>query len=390
MRIAHINYIPLDNVVGVAKKIKQQADAARDLNLSIDFIILNSDLEKQDKNLIYKKLKTSTSKIISKLQKRFFRYKIISNTLNLRSYDYVILRYPGMDFSSIFYLNKFVRNYGNIIITEHHTDEIKEIKSRKMTLVKKIRVLLEKKYAKKLLSNVKGIIGVTDEIRLVELNKIKKNKPSCVVSNGISTSSTPFAPVKKFDNSELVMVFVASSFSPWHGLDRLLEGLKLYSGDVCIRLYLIGDLDNEYIDTINELDKEQVSIEVLGRKYGDELNTIYNKSNLAISSLALHRNGLSEACVLKTREYIARGIPFVYGYSDSDLDGSEDFALRIQSNDSPVDISKIIKFVKQSSENNLISHSERNFALEKLDWKNKVVLFSNFINELKLDDLGNI
>lgn len=37
----------------------------------------------------------------------------------------------------------------------------------------------------------------------------------------------------------------------------------------------------------------------------------FKKSNIAISSLALHRNNMKEACVLKTR-----GIPFVYRYDD--------------------------------------------------------------------------
>jgi hypothetical protein len=41
--------------------------------------------------------------------------------------------------------------------------------------------------------------------------------------------------------------------------------------------------------------------------------------DLAISTLALHRKGMKEACPLKTRECLAYGLPMVLPYVDTDL-----------------------------------------------------------------------
>jgi hypothetical protein len=40
-------------------------------------------------------------------------------------------------------------------------------------------------------------------------------------------------------------------------------------------------------------------------------------SDIAISSLAFHRSGLIEGCPLKTRDYLAWGLPTILGYKDS-------------------------------------------------------------------------
>ena len=52
--------------------------------------------------------------------------------------------------------------------------------------------------------------------------------------------------------------------------------------------------------------------------------------DLAISTLALYRKGMEEACPLKTRECLAYGLPMVLPYVDTDLkDLDADFLLKI-------------------------------------------------------------
>ena len=52
--------------------------------------------------------------------------------------------------------------------------------------------------------------------------------------------------------------------------------------------------------------------------------------DLAISTLALHRKDMQEACSLKTRECLAYGLPLVLPYRDSDLERLDcDFLLKI-------------------------------------------------------------
>ena len=75
-----------------------------------------------------------------------------------------------------------------------------------------------------------------------------------------------------------------------------------------------------------------------------------NSSNVGIGSLSLFKVNLKEASPLKTRDYLARGLPVVVGYHDTDLENHSEFNpyfLRVPSDDSPIDINEIIKFYKK-------------------------------------------
>lgn len=388
MKIAHVNFVPYGNMIGVEKKLTHQAKAAFEQGLSIDFFVLNSQINKSQNNLNFIKLKTSSINLLAKIQLKLFRFSTIEKSFDFDKYDYIVLRYINMDFSAM----RFIRKYGNKIITEHHTDEIGELKSGKKTFVSAIRLLLEEKISPKFMSKVFGIIGVTEEIRKVELKKIKNKKPSIVISNGINVEDVEFTKYRVLDN-ELNIIFVASYFATWHGLDRVLEGLKKYTGKNTINMYLVGDLSDDDKITAEEIDDlfDNINIKITGKIFGDELDEIFEKSSLAIASLALHRKNMKEACALKTREYMARGIPFVYGYDDSDLEGSEEFTLKIENNDSFIDMENIISFVKKVNSISDISDAERKFAKDNVDWTIKVLQMYNFVAELNKRVLvGNI
>ena len=361
MKIAHINYIPYDNQIGVNKKIEAQAKAAIKVGLDIDFIILNSFIEKQEENLIYKKINESI------LIKKLFRFNIIDKYVELKKYDYLILRYSDMDFSSL----QFIFKYGNKVITEHHTDELAEILTSNSIFSG--RYLIERFFAPLFLKKSKAFIGVTNEIINVELNKCKCNKKTLLMSNGADVESIKFTKFKPFDGKELNIIFVASFFASWHGLNKILDNLISYKGNIIINLYLIGDLSKSDIYKIKNINHPYINIYIKGRLYGDELDKVF-----AISTIAISTKKMIEACALKTREYIARGIPFIYGYKDVDLNGDEKFALKIDE----FDINQVIEFAKNVSMKKDISFEMREFAKNNLDWKIKMNKLKYFIGDL--------
>jgi glycosyltransferase involved in cell wall biosynthesis len=340
MKIAYINFIPYDNVYGVEKKLKHQAIAAKKKGIDIDFIILNFYINETKDNIKFVKLTTHRNKFISTFQKKFLRFSLIENSLNLDNYDYLIIRYPGIDFSAF----RFVKKFGYKTITEHHTDEVSEAKSANNN----IRYFLEKYLSPFFLRKIKAFIAVTQEIEEVELKKIKQKKNSIVISNGIDVENIKFTKFQKFNGKEINILFIASYFSPWHGLDLFLKSLETYNGDIKLRVFIIGNVSANDKKTVKQFEKyENVKIYLEGRKDGEELDNFFQKSNIALSSLALFRKSMKEACALKTREYLARGIPFVYGYIDTDLTGNEEFALRIDVQNEGIEIDKIINFVKK-------------------------------------------
>lgn len=227
------------------------------------------------------------------------------------------------------------------------------------------------------LLNTKGIITVTEEIAKIELERVNKDIPFAVVSNGVDVESIPFTKFKRFDGKNLNIIFVASFFAPWHGLDRMIEGLIDYKGDVIINLNLVGGLSKNDIQKIKRINKNNVRIYIRGRMDGKELNDLF-----AISTIAISTKKMIEACPLKTREYIARGIPFVYGYNDTDLNGDELFALKIEDDNTPVNIEKIIDFARFVSNQDDIPYKMRNFARDKLDWKIKIKKMYDFILDI--------
>lgn len=50
---------------------------------------------------------------------------------------------------------------------------------------------------------------------------------------------------------------------------------------------------------------------------------------MAVSSLALHRDGLNEASPLKTREYLVAGVPVLTAYRDTDFLRGAPFLLQL-------------------------------------------------------------
>lgn len=163
----------------------------------------------------------------------------------------------------------------------------------------------------------------------LECNKSFTPKKSFVFSNGIDVNKVKIANRIRFTN-ELNVIFVASVFSPWQGLDRVLKGLINYSSNIKINIKLIGKIPKELI--IKLQNKNNIYIILKDYVEPKNLNIEYDNQHLAIGTLTQFRTNMQESCPLKVREYIASGIPFIYAYNDSDLNGSEYFTLKLEAN----------------------------------------------------------
>lgn len=135
----------------------------------------------------------------------------------------------------------------------------------------------------------------------------------------------------------------------WHGLDRVIEGLKAYYAEArqCIvRLRIAGDGIESLIDgyrrTIEEYGLSEYA-EVIGPRSGAELDAEFEWCDAGIASLGRHRNGITRIKTLKNREYAARGIPFVYSENDSDFDGMP-YVMKAPADDTPLDIAALVRF----------------------------------------------
>lgn len=178
--------------------------------------------------------------------------------------------------------------------------------------------------------------------------------PTIRISNGIDFSQIPLKKNIQ-DTSQALHLIAVAEIHYWHGFDRLIQGLALYyktNPNYQVFFHLVGDFfgqreKNEILPLIsrNHLDDYVI---LHGSKHGTELDVLFEKADLAIGSLARHRNGITYIKTLKNREYAARGLSFVYSEIDEDFE-DKPYILKIPADESAIDINQVIQFYRKQS-----------------------------------------
>jgi len=230
---------------------------------------------------------------------------------NQERYDVVLLRYSCGDF--VQYVN---RAWFENIFTIHHTLEIEEARlSGGIRGI--IKAFFEKEFGKRVLTKTKGLIGVTNEIIRYEKARIVSEKPTFCYPNGIDLASIALINDKRGGVPKLLMV--ASYFAEWHGLDILLKSLK--NSPEKFELHIVGKVNKSDI-AFCESDTRFIFHGMRDQLY---IRTISEKCDLGLSCFALERKGMTEACTLKVREYLASGLPVYAGHKDAALPDSYNY-----------------------------------------------------------------
>jgi hypothetical protein len=171
--------------------------------------------------------------------------------------------------------------------------------------------------------------------------------------------------------------------SHWHGLDRALKGVEAYHGSVNICLHIVGS--GKEMLRLREMTQEMgLGERVLFPGYltGDDLDMYFDRCHIALGTLGIHRIGMKQASVLKAREYCARGIPFILGYSDPDFPQEFPYMMEVPAEDSPINMSAIVRFAQDAyayPDHHIIM---RRYAQDKLDWGVKMNILVQFCKSL--------
>ena len=78
------------------------------------------------------------------------------------------------------------------------------------------------------------------------------------------------------------------------------------------------------------------NIQFIAEIYGDELTEFLGDMDVAISSLALDRNLMLEGSPIKTRLYLALGLPVILGYRDTGISRTSKYIFEISPSDWPI------------------------------------------------------
>ena len=195
--------------------------------------------------------------------------------------------------------------------------------------------------------------------------------PYLVIQNGLIVSEIKQSKANRYEDDTIHAIAV-SSLKKWHGYERFIKGLSSYylqGGKRNIVFHIVGgDEDNlffkQYINIINELRLEK-HVVMHGNRFGEELDDIYDKCNIGISSLGLHRIGLNRSTALKCGEYISRGLPV---YSSTIIDifpPNYEYVGYDKPGEDPIDIFSFVSFydsVYMGNDYNVVHEEIKNSA----------------------------
>lgn len=198
-------------------------------------------------------------------------------------------------------------------IAEINSDDVREYR----LVLSRPKYLLHRLSRARLLRRVRGMVYVTGELP-TRPYFARFDKPSLVLGNGISLSDYDVLPAP--NNPTPRLVFSGIGKSPWHGLDKI--------------LFLAESCPDLTFDVIGQAPDDAGRAVPTNMRFHGVLprpayQPIMARADVAIGSMAMHRNSMDEGSPLKLREYLAYGIPTIIGYRDTDFPGEYPWLLRL-------------------------------------------------------------
>jgi glycosyltransferase involved in cell wall biosynthesis len=192
--------------------------------------------------------------------------------------------------------------------------------------------------------------------------------------NGIDCASVP---VKKHKNTgRITFIAVAAIFCNWHAFERLIEGLRDYyksGSSITVCLKLVGSQEGAEFALYKKLAErydltEYISFE--GFLSGDQLDAAFDESDIAACGLGCHRKNIFLSSELKSREYLARGLPMLGSTKIDVLPENFPYCLYVPEDDSPINIRQVIAFYEgllKTESAKGVTDTIRRFAEEHCD-----------------------
>jgi len=298
----------------------------------------------------------------------------------------IYFRFPGSNYGFLKLL-KFLKNklHCTIIIeipTYPYRQEIKCLPTRIQTYLS-LQDIICWKFAR----------YYVDKIVTYSEHKYIHGVETIGINNGIDIFT--ISPKEKIDFNKQLQVIAVASIKFWHGYDRFIEGMKIYyekDRSIKVIFNIVGD--GPELESLKELVAKynlQKFVVFHGPKFANDLDTIFNSSHVALGTLGLHRIHLFQASPLKSREYCARGIPFIQSGDSKDIPNDFKYVHYVPQNDSPIIIEDLINFYSNIVGNFPNYNREiRDFAEKNLTWIKKMQPIVEYIESVERSDTARI
>lgn len=227
----------------------------------------------------------------------------------------------------------------------------------------------------RLLNRADGFVFVTHELVSDPAFNFP-NTPRTVIGNGIDLGQTPFLEPPR--NARPQLCFIGSPSQAWQGFDKLAPLARLLPH---CDIHVIGPSRDACLTLWGEAPK---NLQVHGYLDAAAMTEMMPMFDIGISTLALHRKQMGEACPLKIRQYLAYGMPAITAYRDPDVPDTAPFVLKLPNTEDNVATSavEIRRFVDFAFGNEDLRRQARAHAEQRLDHALKETQRLQFFEQL--------
>ena len=233
-------------------------------------------------------------------------------------------------------------------------------------------LLIKDRYNRK---HMKGLIDCWTVIGEIDNREKLWDIPIIPFINGIKIDEIQPKEDKHVANE--INLICVSTFEMWHGYDRLLKGLGKYYRDTQtprnVQLYMVGDgLEKEKYSKIIYEEGIEEYVHLKGMLYKQELDKLYDLADIAIECLGMYRKKMNLSSSLKSREYLAKGLPIVAACKN-DVIGEETspYYLELENSEKDIDVSRIVEFYDKiyptEESHTIVANKIRKYAENKID-----------------------
>ena len=343
----YANFRTWDYTLGITRKVFCEIEAFKQLGYQVTYTGYLEDgvgiFDNEGNIVLFKKYPVGNKTIQHVIRRRMILKLAVKYLRNTGvSYEFGYSRYHFFDNTYLDFLKELKKHVDISVIEAHSTPKFTSKFSYMYIIGKQ-----DKYWSKNANKYVDAIASMSNEDRLWGIDTFK-------ISNAIDLDSIR---LHNYNGDNRDINFISVSYErDVHGYDRLIRGISEYyktGGNRNVYFHMVGSSMASTVKLIKELHLEERCF-TYGPKCGSELDDIYDKSNIGVGCLANHRIGSFFGSALKTKEYIAKGIPFIYGWQEKVLENFE-YAKKYELCEDPIDVSSVIEFYDSLNKTDLAS-----------------------------------
>jgi hypothetical protein len=372
-----INYYKEHPEVGTTPKVMAEIETLRSFGFEVTYTAYLDNgvaiYDNEDRQVAFHKYFCRNSYFLAAFRREYLT-GIARKYLRENTFDYFLLRINCIN-RSYFKMLQEMKSQGAFVMME----SLSYYPNMDFGNVKKASYMMISKSLRKHQNDLKTVVdlmlteGVLDDFYSI---------PCVEFGMGINVDN--YKKHSYLGNKDELNLLMVGCDSVYHGTDRIIKSLREYYNHHVIRnikLHLVGDIlskDKKLIEKVGLGDY----IICYGRQHGKKLDAIFDKCNIALGPLAQHRIEKKDTG-LKTKEYFARGICYLYTGNEVKIDSDYPYILQLEDNEDLIDFKKVISFYDGIKEDMSYPEKMREKARQVFSWKEIFERVFSKVNQIK-------